>query len=1008
MRTPKGCNKMSNTVHISANADPDLAAIINAALADPNVSTVVLGPGVFVLNSSIIVPSNKALMGSGRDDTIIRASDDFVWPSVQQNAVIVSESYSSNIALSDFSVDANRVSPDGLRLNGVMMRFTQNFLVERVDVANATGYAHYAIGDLGTYQIGGTLSLPVSGRYEDCNTYNSQIHFEQYFADGITLFNVHARDGDGDISTEAYFHPIVGSRNITYEQCSAIGGGFLGFSLISSLLPLENIWIIDTQIEIMHPSQGSALIALGGLPVNGLYIENSSFIAQEYIAFRIGGVTGTAENSYFQGGLFGLEVTTSGDGTPSQFVVTDSVALGVRDATSGVGVAGVHSDEASYLAWNGGVIEARAAMGLMFPVSGAASISATTQLIAIGHDLTVGYTEGGSDALLFVGTNFDLTGAPNLTGAVLQVDYLSHFSAFDSLAVATIGPVGLSGGNVLYNNAVIGTVSGGAAGSALRITLNASATPAMVETLLDNVYFRNTSQAPLTIARMMVAGLQIAGGSYSEITASLGVTGVDDAAMAVGDIGTLSESATLAINVLSNEADIDGMMDVVSMINDIAVAAGATVVLASGARVTLSADGQLLYDPNGVFSGLSDAAAGGNFTSADDSFSYTLSGGSAAQVDVVITGETSVDDVVRGDANANTLMAVLFGQTLKGQAGSDILDDNGFGATLNGGADNDTYRISNTETVIQENGDQGRDQVRTSLSSFTLTEFVESLFYTGTNDRFYGYGNASGNVIEGGGLGDFLIGYSGADTLRGGAGADVLDGGADHDVLDGGTGNDVMIGGAGNDVFYVDSVTDTIVEGDDPGFDTVFASISNYTLADWVENLSFAGASAYVGIGNAVGNQIMGSVSGDNLSGLGGNDRLIGFGGNDALNGGDGNDLLQGGIGSDQLSGGLGADQFRFDTSISYGDTDIISDFEFGVDQVQLSQTVFSALNLGALSATAFVSGTAAQDGDDRIIYDATTGSLYYDADGNGAGAAVRFASVAPQMPIDESVFVII
>ncbi len=260
---------MSNTVYIAASAGPDLAAIINTALVDPNVSTVVLEAGIFILNSPIFVPSNKTLMGSGRYDTIIRVSADFIIPNAQNNAVIMSEEHSSNLTLSDFTVDAAKVSPDGLRLNGIFMRFSSDFLVARIDVENATGNAQYAAGDLGALlETGWVDGIPASGRYEDCNTFSSQVHFEQFFADGITLSNVHARDGDGDISTEAYFHPIVGSRNIVYEHSSAIGSGFLGLSVISSVLPLENISIIDAQIEITHPSVGSALVSLACTRIN--------------------------------------------------------------------------------------------------------------------------------------------------------------------------------------------------------------------------------------------------------------------------------------------------------------------------------------------------------------------------------------------------------------------------------------------------------------------------------------------------------------------------------------------------------------------------------------------------------------------------------------------------------------------------------------------------------------------------------------------------------------------
>lgn len=52
----------------------------------------------------------------------------------------------------------------------------------------------------------------------------------------------------------------------------------------------------------------------------------------------------------------------------------------------------------------------------------------------------------------------------------------------------------------------------------------------------------------------------------------------------------------------------------------------------------------------------------------------------------------------------------------------------------------------------------------------------------------------------------------------------------------------------------------------------------------------------------------------------------------------------------------------------------------------------------GALSATAFWGGegiTASQDATDRIIYNKTSGTLFYDADGTGSTSAIRIAQLA-------------
>ncbi|HYI47238.1 MAG TPA: hypothetical protein VEX35_02125, partial [Allosphingosinicella sp.] len=67
-----------------------------------------------------------------------------------------------------------------------------------------------------------------------------------------------------------------------------------------------------------------------------------------------------------------------------------------------------------------------------------------------------------------------------------------------------------------------------------------------------------------------------------------------------------------------------------------------------------------------------------------------------------------------------------------------------------------------------------------------------------------------------------------------------------------------------------------------------------------------------------------------------------------------------------------------------------------------------TGLTPGSLPAGAFVTGSAAGDADDRIIYNGATGQLYFDADGNGAGAAVQFATLSPGLALTGSDFFVI
>jgi len=147
-------------------------------------------------------------------------------------------------------------------------------------------------------------------------------------------------------------------------------------------------------------------------------------------------------------------------------------------------------------------------------------------------------------------------------------------------------------------------------------------------------------------------------------------------------------------------------------------------------------------------------------------------------------------------------------------------------------------------------------------------------------------------------------------------------------------------------------------------------------------------------IGRATADMMVGNNGNDFLEGFGAADALWGKAGRDNIRGGTGNDQFYGGTGNDILTGGLGRDAFIFDTTPKASqNVDSIKDFTAVDDTIRLENSIFKALSkTGTLTPSAFHLGTAAADLSDRVIYDRSTGSLYYDADGTGGTAQVKFA----------------
>ena len=164
-------------------------------------------------------------------------------------------------------------------------------------------------------------------------------------------------------------------------------------------------------------------------------------------------------------------------------------------------------------------------------------------------------------------------------------------------------------------------------------------------------------------------------------------------------------------------------------------------------------------------------------------------------------------------------------------------------------------------------------------------------------------------------------------------------------------------------------------------------------------------------IGGSGNDKLDGGDGNDLLNGGEGDDKLIGGTGKDTLLGGDGDDKLYGGRDADTLTGGAGKDQFVFNTRGLSTDPDTITDFGHGDDQIIFDRAVFKAFAgdaAGALSAAAFMIGTAALTADQHLVYDDVKGELYYDDDGNGAHDAVLIAIFTGKPVLDVGDFTLI
>lgn len=344
--------------------------------------------------------------------------------------------------------------------------------------------------------------------------------------------------------------------------------------------------------------------------------------------------------------------------------------------------------------------------------------------------------------------------------------------------------------------------------------------------------------------------------------------------------------------------------------------------------------------------------------------------------------------------------------------------------------------INNSGEIVTETASifsGGTGPVRITNSGVIQSHGVAVILGSG-DDTVFNTGTIIGGVIMGGGS-DLYDGRSG--TLVGGPGV-ALDGGDDTffggvagDVVSDGFGSDQVFAGAGDDqIFSGNDGQDDLFDGGD-GRDLVrYSATSNPLTINLSTGLATGAAIGNdqlvsiehitTGTGNdtVIGNsdnnlirtgngadrvqgddgrdRILGGAGNDTLLGGDGNDRLFGETDNDRLIGGDGNDALFGGLGRDAMTGGTGIDHFVFldiaDSGTTPGTLDSITDFEQGIDKIDLSgidanNSTNNNDPFAFVGTTAF-SGTA---GELRYRQTATLTIVEMDHDGDGvADSSIR------------------
>ncbi|UWQ81545.1 tandem-95 repeat protein (plasmid) [Leisingera sp. S132] len=272
-------------------------------------------------------------------------------------------------------------------------------------------------------------------------------------------------------------------------------------------------------------------------------------------------------------------------------------------------------------------------------------------------------------------------------------------------------------------------------------------------------------------------------GGKAEATVTVTVQPVNDAPVAAGDTATTSEDSPVTLAPLANDRDAEGGVLAITALDGTPVTEGGSVTLASGAIVTLNADGTVTFDPNGAYDNLQP---GGSPAVVQIPYSIADSGGLADSgvIEITVTG---ANDPAAFSGQLNAAMS----EDGAGTSGRIAVTDPDSLQQMTPGSYTGNYGSLSlaadgswnyTRTAVLDYLEPGQSVIDSfALTSADGTPAALEITIEGALDHLAITGTAAGESLTGGSGNDTLSGLGGDDTMTGMGGNDIIEGGSGFD-----------------------------------------------------------------------------------------------------------------------------------------------------------------------------------------------------------------------------------